>query len=108
MLRAIACAILLMLAAPTTAAEKMVLAHTAGMDLLGAFVAKDQGFFERRGITIPKFLQQILAGLLFCIALLLVAVFLFAIKRYENELAADAAADQKRRETPSDSSRSGA
>jgi NitT/TauT family transport system substrate-binding protein len=53
--RAMLCAVLLTLAAPAPrveAAEKMVLAHTAGMDLLGAFVAKDQGFFERRGIDV--------------------------------------------------------
>ena len=37
---------------PAQALEKMILGHTAGIDLLGAFVAKDQGLFEKHGVDV--------------------------------------------------------
>ena len=37
---------------PAQALEKMILGHTAGIDPLGAFVAKDQGLFEKHGVDV--------------------------------------------------------
>jgi len=34
------------------ARERMILGHTAGIDLLGAFVAKDQGLFEKQDLDV--------------------------------------------------------
>ena len=53
MLRRAAVALLLVVAAmPAMAATRMTLLYTAGANNLGAYVGKDQGFFERHGLDV--------------------------------------------------------
>jgi NitT/TauT family transport system substrate-binding protein len=47
-----AIALLALPVSPASAVERMLVTHTAGMDLLGAFVAKDQGYFDTRGLDV--------------------------------------------------------
>jgi membrane protein DedA with SNARE-associated domain len=102
-------ALLRMLAALLAGANRMAWRRFAIANALGglAWASLFAGAAYIFGDSVRR-VERPVAFALLAIALLLFAVFLFAIKRYENELAADAAADQKRRETPSDSSRSGA
>jgi NitT/TauT family transport system substrate-binding protein len=50
LLLALFCALLFVPGVPAHALEKMLIGHTAGTDLLPAFLAKEQGFFEKHGI----------------------------------------------------------
>jgi membrane protein DedA with SNARE-associated domain len=102
-------ALLRMLAALLAGANRMKWRQFALANALGglAWASLFAGAAYYFGDKVRQ-VERPIAFVLLAIALVLVSIFLFAIKRYERNMTAKAAADQKRRETPSDSSRSGA
>jgi membrane protein DedA with SNARE-associated domain len=100
-------ALLRMLAALLAGANRMewrrfALANGAGGLAWASLFAGAAYYFGDKVREVERPIAFALLGL----ALVLVAIFIAAIKRYENNLAVQAAADQKRRETPKDSARS--